>query len=183
MGNLTKLPMSEIVATLEVLEKLGVAPEHLTLIRRDENRASVVAQTMIGGAEPILSRDMRKEGWALLEHAPRRINSVDGFELVPVLKSGEKRIGGEEMLRRSRMELKAIGGQEDAEWLFKYQYQNEIPREWREFCLIFPETVWQGEDGIRRVACLCWDGGCWRLYFFWLKDDWGSYVRVLRLCK
>ncbi len=49
MGNLTKIPHSELNATLEILEHLGVEERHLKMIRQDPNRASVVAQTMIGG--------------------------------------------------------------------------------------------------------------------------------------
>ena len=50
MGNLIKeTPYSEITATLEVLQSLGVERRHLELIRRDSARASAVAQTIVGG--------------------------------------------------------------------------------------------------------------------------------------
>ena len=130
-------------------------------------------------AEPLFSRDMRKEGWKLLEHTPRRINSVTDLELVPILKSGETYVNGEEMLRRAREEFNANLGQEDAEWLL--EHQNEIPKEWRSHYLTFTGTLWRGDGGSRGVSCLHWHGGRWRLDFGWLEGGWGSDDRVLRL--
>src|SRR3989344_2723824 len=50
MGNLIKeTPYSEITATLEVLQSLGVERRHLELIRRDSARASAGAETIDGG--------------------------------------------------------------------------------------------------------------------------------------
>jgi len=46
MGSLVKSPLSELVATLEVLERLGVKPECLDLVRRDKDFAKKVAETL-----------------------------------------------------------------------------------------------------------------------------------------
>ena len=129
----------------------------------------------------VFSRDMRKEGWTLLEHVPLSITSISDLEMVPVLKKDEDRIGGEEMVRRARIELKANLGHEDAEWLEKHQ--NEIPKEWRNYYFTFPGTVWQGSDGFRCVPYLYWNGGRWSLRFYWLGLDWNSLGRILRLRK
>lgn len=112
----------------------------------------IVEGRFAGVASSVLVRDMRKEGWTLLEHAPRRIASVADLELVPFLKSGENYIGGEELVLRARMELDANYGQEDAEWLL--QHQGEISVEFRQFYLVLTATVWRDASGDRSVPCL-----------------------------
>ena len=141
-----------------------------------EKLAELIA---VGDHTPAFSRDMRKEGWELVEPGSKRtINSVSNLELVSFLKSGESSINGEEMVRRARKELDANLGQEDAEWLL--EHQNEIPAELRKFYLTFPGTVWRGSGGSRRVPCLDWDGDRWCLFFGWLRSDWLSGDRALR---
>ena len=104
-------------------------------------------------------RDMRKEGWTLLENAPHRLSSaIDG---VPFLKDRESSIGGEEMARRAHLELDANYGQEDTEWLL--DNQDKIPAELRKFYLVFPATVWQDRYGYRPVPCFHRDGDRWIL--------------------
>ena len=49
MGNLLKIPQSELHATLEVLEHLGVESRHFETIRKDPARASAAAQAIIAG--------------------------------------------------------------------------------------------------------------------------------------
>ncbi len=130
---------------------------------------------------PAFSRDMRKEGWTLIENVSRQITSITDPKLVPILKKGETSINGEEMVRRARAELNANLGQEDAEWLL--EHQAEIPKEWRSYYLTFPGTVWQGEYGCRFVPCLRWGVAGWCLYFGWLGLDWLSGVRLLSVGK
>ncbi|OGZ43827.1 MAG: hypothetical protein A2719_02575 [Candidatus Ryanbacteria bacterium RIFCSPHIGHO2_01_FULL_45_22] len=124
-----------------------------------------------------VNRDMRKEGWKLLEHIPRSVASVGALELVSFLEEGEGFISGDETVRRARG-LNADYGQEDAEWLL--EHQEEIPEEFRKFYLLFPRTVWQGSDGDRRVVCLGWRGRRWDLGFAWLDDGFDSGSRLLR---
>ena len=128
------------------------------------------------------SRDMRKEGWTLLEPGPKRvIKSVSDLELVGFLKSGEEYIDGEELIRRARQELNADLGQEDAEWLLAHQ--DQIPKEWRGYFLTFPGTVWQGSRGHRYIPDLYWSDGRWFLHFDWLGYDWSDRARLLRFRK
>jgi hypothetical protein len=117
--------------------------------------------------------DKRKDGWTLLENAPRRISSViDG---IPFLKEGEDYINGEEMICRAR-ELNVNYGQEDAEWLLNDQ--EKIPAELRNFILVFTATVLRRPDGYRHVPCLYWGGLRWDLDFGWLGLDWDSDFRL-----
>ena len=121
-------------------------------------------------------RDMRKEGWTLLENAPHRLSSA--ISEISFLKEGESSVGGEEMVRRARVELDANYGQEDAEWLL--EHQDKISAELQKFYLVFPATVWQDRYGYRRVPCLYWDGDRWILDFCWLDRDFSSRGRLVR---
>lgn len=49
MGNLIRIPHSELHATLEVLEHLGVTPEDFARIRQGEIQAGAVARVMMTG--------------------------------------------------------------------------------------------------------------------------------------
>src|SRR3989344_4142449 len=119
-------------------------------------------------------RDMRKEGWTLLENAPRRISSI--IDAVPFLKN-KNSVKGDLMATRA-VELDANYGQEDAEWLL--EHQDMIPVELRSYYLVFPATKWRGLDSRRYVPCLYWDGDRWVLDFHWLDDDFYSDVCLVR---
>ena len=135
----------------------------------------------IRGNDPMLTRDMRKEGWKLLEHVSKRITCATDLELVSFLKGNESYLNGKELMWRARTELNVNYGQEDAEWLLERQI--EIPEEFRNFILLFTGSVWGFPGGNRRVACLDWDGRRWILFFRWLDADFLSYYRLVRPCK
>ncbi len=120
--------------------------------------------------------DKRKEGWTLLENAPRRLfSAISG---VSFLKGSESSVNGEEMARRARIELDANYGQEDAEWLL--ENQDMIPAELRKFYLIFPATVWRSLGSNRYVPSLHWGGYRWGLDFDWLGDGFRDGDRLVR---
>ena len=125
-------------------------------------------------------RDMTKENWQLLEDVkgdiPEGISTLN-LELIPFLNEGESSVNGEEMKNRSK-DLKAHHGQKLAELLLRNQSQ--IPKEWRQFYLAFPGTVWRSPGGGRDVPGLGWVGGRWSLSFLWLGSDWRSVVRLVR---
>lgn len=129
---------------------------------------------------PLFQRDMREEGWKLIEDTPRTISSAAKLEQVSFLKKGEDYIDGEELILRARGGLRANYGQHDAEWLF--EHQEEIPEKLREFYLLFTDTIWQACDGRRSVACLRWGGGRWDLRFRWLDASFFlSHDRLVRV--
>lgn len=131
--------------------------------------------------EPNLRFDKRKEGWELLEHAPRIIASVRDLELVPFLRAGESSIRGYDLIGRARYEIAADYGQEDAEFIL--DHQDEIPEGFRKFYLVFPRTVWRDPGGDLIVACMHWDGGRWFLFWSWLGLGFSSLGRLLRPVK
>lgn len=120
-------------------------------------------------------RDMRKEGWTLLENQPRRIGGqIIG---VPFLNDGESSVVGEVMAQRA-VTLDASYGQEDAEWLL--ERQDMIPAELRNYYLVFPATKWRSPVGDRDVPCLDFDGDRWYLSFGWLGSGFGGGGRLVR---
>ena len=60
---------------------------------------------------------------------------MTNYELLPILKDNETYISGKEMLKRAK-EQGITTGKEDADYLLTHQ--NEIPKEWQEYYLIFP---------------------------------------------
>lgn len=122
--------------------------------------------------------DKTKDGWTLFSTTPNTKKfSAKELELVSLLGKGESHIAGEEMMKRSKS-LKANLNQHHAEYLL--EHQDEIPKEWRSYSLVFSGTVWRGSYGDRRVACLYWGGKRWILYFYWLAIGWRSDDRLVR---
>lgn len=126
----------------------------------------------------IFSRDMRKEGWELVEDLgrPAKVIIAD-LETVSFLKGNETSVSGEVMRQRA-VELRANLGQRQAEFLL--EHQQEIPKEWRNYYLIFPGTLWRDSNGFLFVHVLHCSGERWGLRFIWLENDWFSFGRLLR---
>lgn len=121
--------------------------------------------------------DKTKDGWELLEDVDFTLIGPL-LELVPFLKAGEDSIGGEEMVRRARGELRANLGQRYAEYLL--EHQQEIPKEFRKYYIVFTGTIWCHPPGRPRVAYLHWNGEQWVLDFRWLELGCDSDDRLPR---
>jgi hypothetical protein len=92
-------------------------------------REMLISSTTVAS---IFKRDMRAEGWTLLEDVEGVADiSAGNLELVLSLKDGERSIKGEELVRRARGELRANLGQRHAEYLL--EHQAEIPEEFRKY--------------------------------------------------
>ncbi len=128
----------------------------------------------------VFSRDMRKEGWKLVEDigGPGKVVITD-LEIISFLHEGEKEksVSGEVMRSRA-VDLGANLGQRHAEYLLEHQI--EIPKEFRKFYLVFPGTVWRDSDGDLDAPCLRWSGAGWCLDFAWLGNGWSVSGRLLR---
>ena len=144
-------------------------------------RAALLPDGKSGIATPTFKRDMRKEGWKLVEdvEGPDPETALaNGLEGVTFLKDGEQYVNGEELVRRARGELKANLGQRHAEyWL---EHQEAIPEELRSCYLVFTGTIWRDRDGYRCVPGLAWGGLRWDLDFTWLGRGFRSYARLVR---
>ena len=124
--------------------------------------------------------DKTKDGWELIEDVGFEpvLTSPKQLELLPFLKDKEMYLDGEVMVERAK-ELKANMGQQHAEWLL--EHQSEIPKEFRNYYLVFPGTKWRRSGGGRDVPYLNWRGGEWILNFDWLASRWGDGLRLLRI--
>ena len=111
-----------------------------------------------------LKHDKTVDDWKLIKEGTKP-KKFPKLELVEFLEKGESYINGEEIIKRA-VKLKADLNQYHAEYLL--EHQDEIPEEWREFCIVFPATVWRHRGGRRYVPCLRWDGDRWYLSFDWL---------------
>ena len=127
---------------------------------------------------PYFQRDMRKEGWELVEDVEgTQFLSPHQLELVPFLFKGENYIKGEELVERAK-KMQANLGQRQAEYLLDHRY--EIPEEWRQYYIVFPGTFWRDHYGYRNFPYLYWDGERWDLNFDWIVFVFISPVRLLR---
>lgn len=102
--------------------------------------------------------------------------TIKDFELVPIVKENEGYVSGKEMLERAK-EQGISTGKAEAVWLL--EHQTDIPKEWREHYLIFPDYL-QDDDGYGYVAYFGWNGKRWELYFFWLDNYFRRYDRFVR---
>ena len=134
------------------------------------------AGLLSSNATPTFLRDMRKEGWELVENIDEEPVPISELELVSFLRRGESYVSGKTMRERAWKQRASLG-QRQAEYLLARQ--KEIPSEWRDFYLVFPGTVWRDRDGGLDVPCLHWLGDGWDLSFSWLEDDWHSGARLV----
>lgn len=128
-------------------------------------------------------RNMTESNWKLIEDVKYStdLKPTVNLELVEFLvrARGEMAVIGDEMKSRSK-DLNAHHGQRLAEILIRNQVQ--IPKEWRQFYLAFPGTVWQRHDDQRFIIpYLGWFEGKWVLYFGWLGRGWNDRVRLVRI--
>lgn len=159
----------------------GLDPKQV--IKSLKNRGEELSRLLRGDIEglmkfPIFSRDMRKERWELIEDVsePGEI-VIANLETLSFLKTNKGDVSGDGMRQRA-VELGANLSQRHAEFLL--EHQQEIPKEWREYYLVFPGTVWCDSDGFLLVPYLRWRGERWNLCFYWLGRVWSSGGRLLR---
>jgi len=88
---------------------------------------------------------------------------------------GEPSIGGEEMWARAKKQGLRTGLR-SGEAMIKDQ--DKIPKEVREFILVFPE-VWIDKNGCRGVFCLTWRSYRWGLDYGTLKDNFYPNFRLV----
>ena len=97
--------------------------------------------------------DMEKErGWELVENVPLKTGKII-YKAAEYLRGGENSIPGNVLRVRARR-MWGCGGQKHAELLLAFQ--RKIPKTLREFCWLFPGTIWrEPESGILRIPVLC----------------------------
>lgn len=136
---------------------------------------------------PFKNRCPLEWGWEMEHEGAPCEGPIDisRLELVPFHNEGEKRVSGEELMRRVRDEsFSGCAGwsQHHAEQLL--EQTEELPTEWE--CddgpsLLFPDTVFLVQRGQRSIPCLFWEGGLWQLAWIWLEHGFRRRCRLFRL--
>lgn len=100
------------------------------------------------------------------------------IQLVTCLERGETSTTGEERLNRLK---KANHTRLDAKVLQTFwENQEFIPETWKNKTnghttyIFFEGSILRSPDGVRSVLVLCWRGGRWDWYCFWLEGDRGA---------
>lgn len=124
--------------------------------------------------------DKRKERWELLEEGCQ-VEGEPALELASFLLEGEDYVNGQVMRARS-LEMGGRTGQHHAERMLAQA--EGIPTEWRQFYLVFPDTMWRDPGGSLCVPYLRWRGFKWVLSFDYVDSAyWSGLYRVVRLRK
>lgn len=109
--------------------------------------------------------DKRKDGWKLIENVELGNNELT-LQFNEFLKEGESCVKGTIMMDRAKG-MGSLAGQLHAERLL--DQQESIPKELRNFYLVFAGTVWRDPDGDLRVP-----------YLYWHGDEWGDGLPLAR---
>ncbi|MBT4120458.1 MAG: hypothetical protein HOD54_03710 [Candidatus Magasanikbacteria bacterium] len=118
----------------------------------------------------ILCPELIPTGWEVVEDVlPRRIK-VEDLKFVPCFDGDKNSIQGPEMRERA-VALKANFGLSDAVRFLAEQA--DIPEELRDRkYIILSGTIFLDERRSPNIASLCYEGGCWKLYFRLLINVW-----------
>jgi hypothetical protein len=159
---------------LEAVANLYFTPERGGVEMFD---AAVAGIDLVIGPEDDLSLP---ETFTLLKD--ESVEEPDGpitLEDVAVLEGCESYVKGEKMLVREK-EAGKRAGLRAAKALLRQQHL--IPVEWRgNKVLIFTGMIVRDRDGLRFVACACWDGDRWYLAWGWLDNYFDSGNRAMRV--
>lgn len=186
MGNLvTETPYSEVTATMELLDRLGVGREDLKRFRKSTSGVKAEVAKLIKGnatsghiidcdADPFVP-----DGWKVEEHKKGGQLSFDPaqvqFHLVDGQK-GSKSIEGNKI----RKELSNMPVMNANVLDFLLDNPDLIPEDWKTdeggntLYIFFWGTVYCGSDVGFHVRYLCWRHGRWGWGAGWLDGGWGG---------
>jgi len=101
------------------------------------------------------------------------------LELVDFFESNEKLVEGTFMTERAK-KLGASLGWGYANFLISHEVR--IPKEWREYDLVFPEALHE-INNCRCILYLHYHGWYWSRGYGLVKFDWTPRARLVRLCR
>jgi len=185
------LPYSEVTATLEVLTRLGVEPEHLARLRLDLDYAKLVAGALLKGLPVtgngfLVTVDYDLSVKALVRECRCDWNNED----ITTKNFLTKRIGQHEVkmklfyFNRTVILEEAIAemekeGYRPAEFHELLAYGIKNPDEQRKYPIVALGSVWRYWFGFRYVAYLGGDGDERGLGLGCFGDEWSEYCRFL----
>ena len=190
MGDLVKLtPYSEVTATLEILDRLGVRREHLANLRSMSSWfQQQIAGALISGSEsffsiiPVPSDNVEFElTLTPAEVDPIQMVRADGYNPTKWKFKGEAitepvtktfvhlNLGYCRDLADAKAKTETKG-YELADGRFRVAYRREFPKPTRPIAVIFGDSGWSGPDGGRNVPYLSGRGEAWFSNFRWSGD-------------
>jgi tryptophan 2,3-dioxygenase len=98
-----------------------------------------------------------------------------GIHLSPVSRT---RVRGAMFVEEARKRATCLGARHAAAL---YRTTREIPVAWREFYLVFPETLWEVRDLGYYAVAFHWNRFSWQFDFVCLDGDWDPVFRVVHL--
>ena len=193
MGNLiTETPYSEITATMELLDRLGVGRDDLKRFRKSSDRVKAEVAKLIKGqgagtnvidcdADPFIP-----EGWTVEQHQQGGQLTFDPSQIEFYLDDGQKNgkyIEGNKL--RQRLADKPVLNANVLDYLLANP--DLIPDEWKTDVagntryIFFWGTVYRDRDGSLCVRVLYWYDGGWLWSNDWLGRGWdGSLPAAVR---
>lgn len=186
MGSLiTETPHSEVTATLELLDRLGVSRDDLKRFRKSSSRVKAEVAKLIKGngtsgqvidcdADPFVP-----DGWKVEAHTKGGSLNFDPalvqFYLADGQKNGKSIEGNK--LRKELANMSVMNAN-----VLDYLLANPdlIPEDWKTDesgntrYIFFWGTIYRDSDGDLCVRCLCWGGGRWRWSYGWLGGSWSG---------
>lgn len=187
MGSLiSEIPQSEVNATLELLDRLGVGRDDLKRFRKSSSRVKAEVAKLIKGqgagtviidcdADPFIP-----EGWRVEEHKKGGQLTFDPSQIEFYLDDGQKNgnyIVGNKL--RQRLADKPVLNANVLDYLLANP--DLIPEEWKQDergntrYIFFWGTIYRYRGGFLYVRYLYWLDGRWHWSYDWLGDDWRGY--------
>ncbi len=193
MGDLLKTPFSEVNATLEVLEHLGVAEEHLKRIRVDKPYAECVALCLIRGEVTLdvypITVDYSMTLKQMIEAGRYDwVNSDITSKIFPVKGKGIVNLDTQLVHFRRDMSSEPGIAEMDKMGLRPATHAELLAfgAKYPEFQRQFPIVALGSSDevlGDRSVLYLCSGGRGRSLNLSWFGGDWGGSFRFLAVRK
>lgn len=129
---------------------------------------------------PPISTTLAPDDWKVVKDVGPAPNGAFPIQFDKLLCDGETHIGGEVGLERAEG-MGSLVGENHAKRIL--DRQELIPVECRPFVLLILGTVRLSPSGSRFVLCLFWSVDRWYSRWYWLRSDFSSDYRVVRLCK
>ncbi len=184
MGSLiSEIPQSEVNATLELLDRLGVNRDDLKRFRKSPSRVKAeVAKLIKGNGSSGHSIDCDAapfvpDGWKVEEHKKGGQLDFDASQVLFYLADGQK--GSKSIVgNKLRTELKDQPVLNANVLDYLLANPDLIPEDWKvdesgnTRYIFFWGTVYRSSDGDLYVRYLFWRGGRWHWSNLWLGYSW-----------
>jgi len=172
-----KMPVEQLQALIERGYISDLFSANVAQMSRHDFRKLCGLSPVLMNFNCILGYNLRSASndWTLETDFPGQSVNFEP-KLVHIFKEGETWITGEEMLKRAHSSGDCLCQYHAEAMLRKYW---EIPKEWQDLRLIFPNTTWidpKGEKYIPGIDCI---DGEWYMHFEPLENGYNQNARLV----